>query len=151
MTAELVHKEPGDTRKPCDRKCKLGIFGHTDAAKRISDAVNTHFWALGFDSKRKWIAVKLFDGRGGETLYDSKSDAIRHQLDEFVCAYICLTGAPMQVCEAEVILAVHRKAYDAGFRLADPDKLPGGRELISPTALEDRLDVIYALSQKRRR
>jgi hypothetical protein len=150
MTEPTAILGPGDSRKPCDRRCTLGVFGHSDAAKRLSDAVNLHFATLGFDCKRKWIAVTLSEGKGGETLYDTKRDAIRHQLDEFWCAYICLTGAPMNVCEAEVIITTHRKAYDAGFRFADPDTASGGRQMIAPTALEDRLKVIQVLNEGKR-
>jgi hypothetical protein len=149
VTVPEIRKAPGDTKKPCSVHCTLGSFGHTDAAKRISDAVSLHFWGLGFDCKRKWIAVRLEDGKGGEILYDSKADAVRHQLDEFLCAYICLTGTPMSVCEAELILTVHRKAYDAGFRLVDPDHQFGGRTLISPTALEDSMKQLRAFGQRR--
>ena len=127
----------------------MGAFGHTDAAKRVSDAVNLHFSIMGFDCKRYWIACRLDSGKGGETLYDNKRDAIRHQLDEYLCMYICLTGAPMSVCEAEVLLAVHRKAYDAGFRMADPDTAAGGRELIPRVAVEHNLATIRALENKR--
>jgi hypothetical protein len=34
------------------------------------------------------------------------------------------------------MLAYHRGAYDAGFRLPDPDALHGGRDLIMPTTPE---------------
>lgn len=135
--------------QPCDQRCALGkIAGHTDAAKRVSDAVNLHFAALGFDSARKWIAVRLHDGSGGEQLYDSKRDAIRHQLDEFLCAYICLTGTPMSVCEAEIFMMTNRKAYDAGFRLADPDAKSGGPDLIPRVATDHRLEIIRAFNRR---
>jgi hypothetical protein len=138
--------EPG-TSKPCDRRCTLGAFGHTDAAKRISDAVNMHFHIMGFDCKRFWIACRLEDGKGGETLYDNKRDAVRHQIDEFRCIYICLTGAPMGVCEAEILLRTHRLAYSNGYRLADPDTAAGGRDIIPRVALQHRLTTIRALEK----
>jgi hypothetical protein len=140
--------EPG-TRTPCDRRCALGAFGHSDAAKRVSDAVNLHFNIMGFDCKRHWIACRLEDGKGGQTLYDTKQDAIRHQLDEYLCMYICLTGAPMSVCEAEILLVTHRKAYKAGFRMADPDTAAGGKQLIPRVALEHRLATIRAFERRR--
>jgi hypothetical protein len=124
----------------------MGGFGHTDAAKRVADSVRMHFTIHGFDCKRKWIAVRLEDGKGGETLYDWKSEAVSHQLDEFLCAYICLTGAPMSVCEAEIILWTHRLAYKNGFRFADSDRM-----LIRRIAEEHRLRVIQGMRARRKR
>jgi len=140
--------EPGEKR-PCVHGCTHGAFGHTDAAKRISDAVGLHFSVMGFDCKRFWLACRLDNGKGGETLYDTKQDAIRHQLDEFLCIYICLTGVPMSVCEAEILLKVHRQAYDNGFRFADPGTAAGGREIIPRVAIEHQLATIRALEQGR--
>jgi hypothetical protein len=51
----------------------------------------------------------------------------------------------MSVCEAEILLATHRKAYDSGFRMADPDTAAGGKDLIPRVALEHRLATITAL------
>lgn len=138
--------EPG-TSKPCVHFCQMGALGHTDAAKRVSDAVQQHFAIMGFDCARMWIACRLDNGKGGQTLYDSKRDAIRHQLDEYLAMYICLTGAPMSVCEAEILLATHRKAYDAGFRMADPDTAAGGKTIIPRIALEHQLATITALER----
>lgn len=122
-----------------DRRCCQRAFPHTDAAKRISDAVNLHYAAIGFDSAKQWIAVRLEDGTGGMELYPSKAEAVAHQSNEFLCAYICLTGTPMQVCEAEIILKTHRQAYQNGFRLSDP------RDIIPRTTLKDRRQTIRAL------
>lgn len=125
--------------------CHRGI-PHTDAAKRISDAVCLHYAAIGFDCAGKWIACKMADGTGGNVLYDNKRDAVRHQLDEKLCCYIRLTGAPMQVCEAEIMLAMHRRAHDNGWdSLTDPDSIHGGRELIPRVTLEQRISQLRAL------
>jgi hypothetical protein len=121
------------------------------AARHVSESVRLHFSLLGFDCARHWIACRLDNGKGGNTLYDNKHDAIRHQLDEYLCMYICLTGAPMSVCEAEILLATHRKAYDAGFRMADPDTAAGGGQLIPRVALEHQLATITALETGRKR
>ncbi len=99
---------------------------HTDAAKRVCDSVNLHQlagdagWAWE-NVRGKWMAFKLEDGSSDGTLYDSKQDAIHHQSDEFLCMYLPLHPGAMNVCEAEIMLKFHRKAYDAGFRLPDPD------------------------------
>jgi hypothetical protein len=125
--------------------CPAAGLGHTDAAKRISDSVNLH-WAAGWDaSVSKWIACTLVDGKGGEILYDTKRDAVRHQLDEFLCIYICLVPGGMSICEAEILIRTHRQMYDSGFRLADPDSNNGGRDLIPRVDANHRIRTLRML------
>lgn len=125
--------------------CPVRAFAHTDAAKRVSDAVNLHYAAIGWDVTRYWIAVKLADGTGGNQLYDSKRDAVRHQPDEFLCAYIKLQPGMMPVCDAEIILKTHRLAYNNGYRMADPDSRSGGRDIIPRVAYEHNVKIIRGL------
>lgn len=103
---------------------------HSDEAKACSDAVNLHVAAIGFDAVKKWVAIRLSDGKSDGTLYDTKRDAVAHQLDEFLCAYVCIPPSGMNACQAESYLQVHRKLYEAGFRLADRDAPHGGRQVI---------------------
>jgi len=109
-----------------------------DAAKRMSDAINglvsfTPVW----DLRTKWIAVRLSDGGYDGTLYDSRDDAISHQLDERFCAYVCMgtmiSGAKPLDCA--IYLEFHRQAYDNNMRLHEPE----APQLIMPTAGYDRL------------
>ncbi len=90
----------------------------SDAARRCSDAVRLHI-AAGMAGK--WAAIRLSDGGSDGTAYDSRADAIRHQLHETQCAYVKIPLDDMPPDHAERFLAFHRKAYDAGFRLTDPD------------------------------
>lgn len=104
-----------------------------DAARRCAEAYNFQLTAHGMNASGKWIAVKLADGSSDATLYDSKADAVRHQLHENLCAYICIMPARMPVDDALSVLRTHRKLYDAGMRLSDPDKhvqLPTRREFL---------------------
>jgi hypothetical protein len=118
---------------------------HSDAARRCSDAANLHVSALGFDSVRKWVAVRLADGGSDGTLYDTKREAVRHQPHEHLCAYICIAPNGMSVCSAESFLSTHRKLYDAGFRLADPDASHGGRQVIPRLTNEDQARQMRSL------
>lgn len=111
---------------------------HSDAARHASDAVNLHMHALGFDAMRHWVAVRLSDGRSDGALYDSKVDAVRHQTDEKRCAYVCIPPSGMNPCRAESYLSTHRRLYDAGFRLADPDSKTGGPDVIPRSTNEDQ-------------
>lgn len=81
-----------------------------------------------FELRNKWMAFRLRDGSGDGVIYDSKQDAVRHQLDERLCAYLCfrncLGGTTQQECE--VFLKFNRDLYDAGGRMPDPDDITGG-------------------------
>ncbi len=120
--------------------CPTKALAHSDAAKRLSDTFNLHRVAAQYDSINKWFAVRLHDGTSDGVLYDSKSDCIRHQgHNEQFYAFIKIIPCMMTPCEAEVLLNVHRRAYDAGFRLTDPDHPKGGRQLIQRVTVEDQL------------
>lgn len=134
-----------------DAHCSRKGFPHSDAAKRISDALNLHWAAAiagGFDSIiRKWVAFRLADGTGGMQLYDSKRDAVRHHksLDENLFMYLCLAPGGMGICEADLQLRIHRQLYDNGARLADPDHVRGGRDFITRVAAEHRVRTLQHL------
>lgn len=112
----------------------------TDAAKRAYDSVRLHVHATTYEERvSSWAAIRLEDGGSDGVLYASKRDAIRHQADEFLCAYFSYRGAPNGLTsykDAAIWLAFHRHAYDRGFRLPDPDDRRGGPDLIMPTARE---------------
>lgn len=124
---------------------------HSDAAKRCSDEVNLHLAALGFEAFRKWVAVRLADGGSDKTLYASKREAIRHQSDEQLCAYVCVPPTQMSVCSAEAFLGFVRKAYTAGFRLTDPDSRTGGPDVIRRLTTRDQTRQAQALPAAFRR
>lgn len=94
----------------------------TDAARRCSDAVNFHLLAQGTGAAGKWVAVRLSDGGSDGHLYDTKQQAVNHQLHETLCAYVCITPDGMGVQAARSFLATNRKLYDAGMRLSDPEQ-----------------------------
>lgn len=102
----------------------------SDAAKRCSDTVRLHIVA---GAAGKWAAIRLADGGSDNVAYDTRADAIRHQLHETQCAYVKIPPDDMPPEHAESYLAFHRKAYDAGFRLTDPDDR---REVVMPYTRE---------------
>jgi hypothetical protein len=59
-----------------------------------------------------------------ELYYDTRDDAIRHQLHENLCAYVWCPPSGMEPHEAEIFMAYNRKLYDAGFRMPDPAVIP---------------------------
>ncbi len=99
-----------------------GAFGFSDEARRCADEINLHVAALGHEACRRWVAIRLSDGGSDGTLYDTRPDAIRHQLHEQQCAYFCLPPVPTMIGtrEAEAFLTYCRSLYDAGYRIPDP-------------------------------
>jgi len=79
-----------------------------------------------------WVAIKLHDGTSDGTVYETKADAVRHQLHEHMCMYVKVPPDGMQPKEAAALLRVHRQLYAAGLRLSDPDQVLG-----LPIARED--------------
>jgi hypothetical protein len=105
----------------------------SDALNMYINGLRKHLWEL----RNKWMAFSLADGSSDGQLYDSKRDAVRHQSNEFQCAYISfrnlLGGATPHECVR--VLNFTRDAYDAGFRLTDPDDIDGGPD-VAPTAAQ---------------
>jgi hypothetical protein len=100
-----------------------------DDAKRFADIVNGNLVAFpAWELRNKWLAIRLSDGGSDGTIYDSKQDAVKHQIDEFQCAYFCFRNClgGISAREAERFLVYVRAAYKAGFRLPDPDAKHGG-------------------------
>lgn len=124
----------------------MRALGHTDAAKRASDMTVQRWTDHGWDGYvGTWMSFALADGRSDGILYPTKRAAIRHVPDEFRFMYIKMHPGGMTPCEAEIMLMFHRNAYDAGFRLADPDKKDGGPDLIPRIGTETVQAQIQAL------
>ena len=125
---------------------KTSLFPqYSDAAKRVSAEYNMHRTADLYGSMGKWIAVALADGSSDHVLYDSKRDAVRHQSDEFLCAYIQISPAQMTERDAETFLGTMRKLYDKGIRLVDPDDRHGGPDIIPRAAKEDNRSQLRSI------
>ncbi len=115
----------------------------SDAAKRCADAVNLAVVA-GFAGR--WLAIRLQDGRGDAAIYDSRDDAIRHQLRPEYCTYVLVPPSGMQAHEAEALLDYWRKLNTAGVRDDDPAvPMP-----LMPLTPADRRRQIRVLSKGRR-
>lgn len=118
----------------------------SDAARRCSDIVNEQIAIRNWDDlKNMWIAIRLGDGGYDGSLYERKQDAVRHQSDEFKCAYICFRNiaAGITPYEAEKFLDFNRRAYRAGFRLPDPEDIHGGPDLFMSTDDHDRFRKLH--------
>lgn len=115
----------------CVPSCRWHFKGHTDAAKRISDALNLAWTFSGWDGTvGKWMAFRLSDGTTDHAIYDTKRDAVIHVGNEFHYCFFKMQPMGCTVCQAEIMLWFTRTAIENGFRLADPDKASGGPDII---------------------
>ena len=95
------------------------IARYPDDAYRCSDIIRQMI-VDGYVGK--WVAIRLSDGGSDKIAYDTKADAIRHQLHELLCCYVLVPNVDMTPRAAWNYLRLHRQLYDAGYHLVDPDK-----------------------------
>jgi hypothetical protein len=112
-----------------------------ECGKRASDIVNSFYTYWDWDElRRQWIALRLADGGSDSVLYESKRDAVRHQHNEFLCAYLLFNGVgpggtkPRQMA---IYIKFHRDLYRRGFRMPDPDKVNGGYQVAMSARMHD--------------
>lgn len=104
-----------------------------DIGKRASDIINLHITALTWEEIQfKFVAIRLSDGGSDNVLYDSKRDAIRHQVHEQQCAYVALRNMPTgsNPRDMAIYLKFNRDAYLSGMRLVNPEDQFGGPDLM---------------------
>lgn len=113
--------------------------GHSDSAKRLSDAYNLHKMA---GQSWGWIAIRLADGSTDSEIYPTREAAVSHQRhNESRSGYMELRAPWMSVCEAAAYLRFLRQAAE----LAKPDRdAAGGGLVVIP-----RLTVEHMESQTR--
>lgn len=108
-----------------------GMSPYSDAAHRCSDIINQ----LVTDGQGgRWCAIRLSDGGSDKIPYDTRQEAIDHQLHEMQCCYVLIPFDGMSPKSAESFMRTNRMLYDAGMRLSDPE-----REIHIPHATADAL------------
>jgi hypothetical protein len=90
----------------------------------------------------KWAAIRLSDGGSDNVVYDSREDAINHQLHEELCCYVFIPFTGMTPKEAEAFMELNRALYDAGWHMTDP-------ALINPVRAEDHQRKIRQLKRSK--
>jgi hypothetical protein len=99
----------------------------------MADQINAVITFYGsWELRTKWMSFRLQDGTGDGALYDTKRDAVRHVSNENYYAFFCFRSAMggVNAFDMQLFLDMHRHAYEGGNRLADPDDMTGGRDLI---------------------
>lgn len=115
----------------------------------MSDVYSLHRTAGGLDNVGHWIACRLSDGSSDQVLYVTRREAVIHQHhNEQLYAFVQIRPHSMSICEAASFLRFARMAYDAGFRMTDPQHRTGGRQIIPRLTREDQARQEYALAHR---
>jgi hypothetical protein len=102
---------------PQDLEPKCG-----DAARRMASAVTL---AAMNGGAGRFLAIRLRDGGSDHVLYDTRSDAVSHQLSPAHATYVLVPPDGMTTGQADRVLGYWRDLYDAGFRSNEPrDDIP---------------------------
>lgn len=93
-----------------------------DAARRMASAVTL---AAMNGGAGRWLAVKLQDGSSDHVTYDSRSDAMAHQVSSEHATYLLIPPDGMTTGQADRVLGFWRDCYAKGHRAIDPrDDIP---------------------------
>jgi hypothetical protein len=95
-----------------------------DLGKRAAETINMHLFIDVEHATGKWVAIRMSDGGSDGVLYDTRADAINHQLHEQFCCYFQLPRTGATPDDARRFIEINRQLYNNGARLADPD-MPG--------------------------
>lgn len=120
------------TTQPRYMTPEAGALGWSDAARRISDAINQ---AIIDGHRSRWLAFALEDGRTNGEVYETKPDAVRHLANAYrkhMIVVVPWDGCPPRA--AEIMLKLHRQLAANGQH--PDDDLAAKTELMTDTRLE---------------
>jgi hypothetical protein len=96
-----------------------------DTARRAADQVNIHVLAHGREAHGRYVAIRLSDGGSDGTLYDTRHDAVRHQMHPTQCVYARVTVGGTTPKSMWVLMVYMRQVYDNGGRFdTEAPRLP---------------------------
>ena len=97
------------------RGLELATQEEKDVVQHLCDAVNLHVDAQGSEAFGKYVAIRLADGKSPDNaLYDTRRDAVRHNIHDPWCFYVRISPGGIQPREAWVVLGYARQAKDNG-------------------------------------
>lgn len=107
-----------------------------ESAKRFRDVVAVHRVVLSVEEimAKRFVAIRLADGSSDGVLYDTRDDAVRHQVIPDRCMYLPIPLERWSENVCDTLLWYGRRAYDAGYR---PTGAHEGAALIIPHRMED--------------
>jgi hypothetical protein len=79
--------------------------------------MNLHVIGKGEQSWGKWCAFRLSDGGSDNVLYDTRQQAIDHQLHPMQSCYLVIPPTGFTLAEIRTFLDLSRKLYDKGARI----------------------------------
>lgn len=88
-----------------------------DFAKRAYDVMRMHCEAKKDEAWNKWVAFRLSDGGSDNVLYDTREQAIAHQLHPTQSCYLVIPPTGFTLAEIREFLTLSRKLYDKGARI----------------------------------
>lgn len=88
-----------------------------DFAKRAFDIMNLHVIGKGDQCWGKWVAFRLSDGGSDNVLYDTREQAISHQLTPKQSCYLVIPPTGFTYVELKRFLELSRDLYDKGARI----------------------------------
>lgn len=88
-----------------------------DFAKRAYDVMNLHVIGKGDAAWGKWVAFRLSDGGSDGVLYDTREQAIMHQLHPSQSCYLVIPPTGFTLQEIRHFLTLSRRLYDKGARI----------------------------------
>jgi hypothetical protein len=113
---------------------ELATQEEKDAVRHLCDAVNLHVDAQGSDAYGKYVAIRLSDGKSPDNaLYDTRRDAVRHNIHDPWCFYVKIRPGGIQPREAWVVLGYARQAKENGAVFQNEEPIvPMLTELAAP-------------------
>lgn len=93
------------------------IGSSDDFAKRACDIMNMHVLGKGDAAWGKWVAFRLSDGGSDNVLYDTRDQAINHQLHPTQCCYLVIPPTGFTLKEIREFLTLSRDMYTKGARI----------------------------------
>lgn len=112
-----------------------------DWAKAVSASVNQH---VVDGHSRSWAAYRLTDGGTDGTAYDTRHDAIGHQLHSQQCVYIRIPFDGMTPVAAFRYMTLIREAYDRGYR----PEVSDDRDIALPNTIEGFISMMAGSTRR---
>jgi hypothetical protein len=88
-----------------------------DAGKRMADIINLTLISQPWDALvNTWMVFRLDTGESDNVKYESKSDAVDHQIEEKWYCYFCMRRAlgGVKARDCQLFINMHRYVYDSG-------------------------------------